>query len=76
VKYWLNLNNLTSNCILKAVYNMLYNECESGKTNWVLNIRDMLNVTGFNVVWLYSAVCSNYCVCSIIKTTTERQIYH
>jgi len=55
---------------------MLYNECESGKTNWVLKIRDMLNVTGFNVVWLYSAVCSNYCVCSIIKTTTERQIYH
>ena len=32
VKYWLKLNNLTANCILKAVYNMLYNECEIGKT--------------------------------------------
>ena len=32
---------------------MLYNECEIGKINWVSKIRDMLNVTGFNCVWLY-----------------------
>ena len=53
VKYWLKLNNLTANCILKAVYNMLYNECENDKTTWVSKIRDMLNVIGFNFVWLY-----------------------
>ena len=53
VKYWLKLNNLTANSMLKAVYNMLYNECESGNTNWVSKIRDVLNVTGFNFVWLY-----------------------
>jgi len=32
---------------------MLYNECEIGKINCVSKIRDMLNVTGFNFVWLY-----------------------
>ena len=26
---------------------------ESGKTNWVSKIRDMLTVAGFNFVWLY-----------------------
>ena len=63
VKYWLKLNNLTANCILKAVYNMLYNECEIGKTNWVSKIRDVLNVTGFNFVWLYpQSVVTNVCV--------------
>ena len=47
---------------------MLYNECESGKTNWVSKIRDMLNVTGFNFVWLYpQSVVTNVFVPLLIQ---------
>jgi len=41
---------------------MLYNECESGKTNRVWKVRDMLNVKRVNCVRLYS----QYVVCSMI----------
>ena len=41
---------------------MLYNECESGKTNRVWKVRYMLNVKRANCVRLYS----QYVVCSMI----------
>jgi len=40
---------------------------ESGKTNWVSKIRDMLTVAGFNFVWLYlQSVVTNVFV-SLLK---------
>ena len=56
VKYWFRLlNEKSDNCILTTVYrNMLaVTEANADSRNWVLNIKNVLQMSGFPDVWLY-----------------------
>ena len=51
LKYWIRLLR-TRNCILNAIYNDMYDECESGnKSSGVNNVKCMLLSLGFGHVW-------------------------
>ena len=50
LKFWFRLIE-TDNVIVKEVYNMSLNDCNNGKTNWVTNVKNLLNQNGFNYVW-------------------------
>ena len=50
LKFWFRLI-VTDNVIVKEVYNRSLNDCNNGKTNWVTNVKKLLNQNGFNYVW-------------------------
>ena len=50
IKYWFKLVN-TDNIILKTVYNQAVLDSEKGHTNWVSNIKTLLNDFGFTYVF-------------------------
>ena len=56
VKYFLKINTIKSDyCILNAVLNDRINSVykDSNTTNWVSNVRDILQSSGLNDVWLF-----------------------
>jgi hypothetical protein len=53
IKYWFKLiNSYSTNTILYATYITLLNDCES-RNNWLSNVRQLLQDTGFNDVWMF-----------------------
>ena len=54
IKYWFKLMKCYgNNCILYAMYVNMLQKCEKNASNWLSNIRDMLQQSGFNDVWVF-----------------------
>jgi hypothetical protein len=51
IKYWFKLIT-TDNIVLKTLYNQALNDCNSGCTNWVTNVKQLLSTYGFADVWI------------------------
>ena len=56
IKYWLKLISLPEVSLLKACYNLLYEQSQLGKVNWASKVRDILFRYGFGYVWVAQAV--------------------
>ena len=50
VKYWFKLIQ-TDNIILKSIYNQALNDCQNGRSNWVSNIKTLLDNYGLSYVF-------------------------
>jgi len=84
-KYWIKLRN-TSNCILNGIYK----EMEQYDDNWLINIRQELNMLGLNYIWklthvdnrtyniIKERICDIYKQLCFTKTTTTSKgtLYH
>ena len=51
IRYWLKLRRMDEHRLPLRAYKMLLNLDQSGKTNWVTNVRKTLCVNGFSYVW-------------------------
>ena len=51
VRYWLKLTRMEERRLPLRVYKMLLNLDQSGKTNWVTNVRKTLCANRFSYVW-------------------------
>ena len=56
LKYWFKLLKLDNSRICKQAYESLLLLCEEGKENWVTQIKRLLEVNGFGIVWLSKGV--------------------
>ena len=56
IKYWLKLTRLPMARICRQVYEMLLLQHETGKQNWVTNVKAVLVEHGFGIVWLLSLI--------------------
>ena len=56
VKYWLRLIQLPLSRLNRQAYEMLLQQFELGKQNWVYDIKKVLSVNGFGIVWLSQGV--------------------
>lgn len=56
VKYWLKILELSPQRFPKACYQMLLNLHNNGRTTWATSVRNMLNMYGFNHVWVQQGV--------------------
>ena len=61
IKYWIKLNsNESDNIILKTVYKCMIEDVSNGETNWLSNVKHLLEYNGFAEVWKYrDSVVSN-----------------
>ena len=50
IKYWFKIIN-NENIIMQIVYKQALNDCNRGYTNWVSNVKNMLNNFGFGYVF-------------------------
>ena len=50
VKYWFKLIK-TDNIILKSIYIQALNDCQNGHSNWVSNVKLLLDTYGFSYVF-------------------------
>ena len=50
VKYWLKIVN-SENIIVKKMYEIMLNDCQRGKVNWVSKVKSLLENNGFLYVW-------------------------
>ncbi|KAH3733781.1 hypothetical protein DPMN_040215 [Dreissena polymorpha] len=50
VKYWFKLIE-TDNIILKSIYIQALNDCQNGRSNWVSNVKLLLDTYGFSYVF-------------------------
>ncbi len=50
IKYWFKLLT-TSNCILKAIYELLLSQCNNGVKNLMFYVKNVLFIYGFGYVW-------------------------
>ena len=51
IKYWLKLVQSIENRYPKHLYNVLYNQNESGRTTWATKVKNVLYLSGFGYVW-------------------------
>ena len=56
LKYWFKLLKLDNSRICKQAYESLLLLSEEGKENWVTQIKQLLEVNGFGIVWLSKGV--------------------
>ena len=71
IKYWLKIIHVkNNNCILWNIYCMLRNKLEANQnvTNWVSNVKKILERTGFPDVWMFPASVNSDKFISILKT--------
>ena len=52
IKFWLKLTRLPMTRICRQAYEMLLLQHETGKQNWVTNVKAVLVENGFGIVWL------------------------
>ena len=54
VKYWLHITQTNECKYVKMIYNIMYQKSivNMNTVNWVTNVRDLLNTSGFGEVWL------------------------
>jgi hypothetical protein len=50
VKYWFKINS-SNNILIRYVYNQALDDCNKGYTNWVSNVKKLLNDYGFTYVF-------------------------
>ena len=67
VKYWLKLVQFENGSLAKSSYNMLYSLSESGKTNWVTNIKTILFKYGFGHAYLNQGVGNSVLFLQLFK---------
>jgi hypothetical protein len=54
LKYWFKLmNSFNTNQLLYTLYIEMLKECENGKTNWLTNVKILLQESGYPDVWLF-----------------------
>ena len=58
IKFWLKIKKYSMNRIVKQSYNCLLNLALKGQDNWVSNVRDVLSLNGYGIVWLTGEVGS------------------
>ena len=58
IKYWFRVISMSQDRMPNQSYYMLYAKDQSGRFNWVTNVRNILNQTGFGIVWLQQSVGS------------------
>ena len=51
IKYWAKLVHLDSNNLLKSCYDMLFRQCQAGRSNWASDIKNILYRFGFGYIW-------------------------
>ena len=56
IRYWLKLTRLPENRLCKQAYTMLFQQLECGYRNWAANVKRILTVNGFGIVWLNQEV--------------------
>ena len=56
IKYWLKINMMSSNRLMKQCYIMSYNLDAAGRNTWATNIKDLLYRYGFGYVWWNQSV--------------------
>ena len=56
IKFWLKLTRLPMTRICRQAYEMLLLQHETGKQNWVTNVKTVLVGHGFGIVWLCQSV--------------------
>ena len=56
LKYWFRLLKLDSKRICKQAYETLLLLSEHGSDNWVTQIKQLLQINGFGIVWLSKGV--------------------
>ena len=67
IKYWFRLLKLPQSRINRQAYDMLYKLSETGKYNWVSNVRDLLCQNGFGYAWLFKGVGNEPCLLKQLK---------
>lgn len=67
VKYWLKLLKLPETRLCKQTYLMLKQQMEAGKKNWLSNVKHVLTVNGFGIVWLCGEVADEKSFLSVFK---------
>ncbi|XP_025113041.1 uncharacterized protein LOC112575401 [Pomacea canaliculata] len=56
IKFWLRILKLPITRLCKQAYEMLHQQHESGKLNWISNIKKVLSENGFEIVWVIQGV--------------------
>ena len=69
VKYWLRIMSMDDSRYVRKCYNMLKVLDDYGKTNWVSNVRLLLQSNGFGYVWTNQSVTNPH---SFISVFTQR----
>ena len=61
LKYWFKVL-YSDNILLKYSYNILKNQCNGKKLNWVIQVKQLLEKYGFNYVWInpFSINCNEF----------------
>ena len=69
VKYWLRIMSMADSRYVRKRYNMLKVLYDYGKTNWVSNVRRLLQSNDFGYVWTNQSVTNPH---SFISVFTQR----
>ena len=56
VKYWCRIIKMPNSKNVRKCYNMLLQQSENGKLNWVTRVKLLLEKTGFSYIWLQQDV--------------------
>ena len=56
IKYWIKLTRLPMTRICRQAYEMLLLQHETGKQNWVTNVKTVWVENGFGIVWLCQSI--------------------
>ena len=56
IRYWLKIVKSNEHLLIKNVYDMLLIDSHNGKNNWISQVKQLLEMTGFGHVWLNSGV--------------------
>ena len=60
IRYWLKIVKSNEHRLIKNVYDMLLIDSHNGRSNWVSQVKQLLEMTGFGHVWLNSGVENDF----------------